>query len=85
MMKSFSAILLLATLTQGSQSAKSAGCGKDPKSYNDGAWRMKKLQFQDQFAVQDEIKRRYQVRLPKSKRLVWALWVPQWSLVLFFL
>ena len=84
MMKSFLTILLLATLTQGSQSAKSAGCGKDPKSYNDGAWRMKKLQFQDQFAVQGEIKRRYQVRLPKSKRLC-ALWVPQWSLVLFFL
>ena len=84
MMKTFLVILLLATLTQGSQSAKSAGCGKDPKSYNDGAWRMKKLQFQDQFAVQGEIKRRYQVRLPKSKRL-WALWVPQWSVVLLFL
>ena len=63
------AILHLATLTQGSKSAKSPGCGEDPVSYNDGAWKMKKLQFQDQFAVQGEIKRTYQVRLPKSKKL----------------
>jgi len=60
------AILHLATLTQGSKSAKSPGCGEDPVSYNDGAWKMKKLQFQDQFAVQGEIKRTYQVRLPKN-------------------
>ena len=80
------AILHLATLPQGSKSAKSPGCGEDPVSYNDGAWKMKKLQFQDQFAVQGEIKRRYQVRLPKSKRLwPWVLWVPQLSLVLLCL
>ena len=59
-------VLLLATLTQGSGVSRSAGCGKDPVSYNDGAWKMKKMQFQDQFAVQGQIKRRYQVRLPKS-------------------
>ena len=61
------AILLLATLIQGSESSRSSGCGKDPVSYNDGAWKMKKIQFQDQFAVQGEIKRSYQVRLPKGK------------------
>ena len=74
------AILHLATLTQGSKSAKSPGCGEDPVSYNDGAWKMKKLQFQDQFAVQGEIKRTYQVRLPKSKKLL-TYEYNQWSLV----
>ena len=60
-------ILLLAALFRGGESSRSAGCGKDPVSYNDGAWKMKKMQFQDQFAVQGEIKRSYQVRLPKGK------------------
>ena len=69
MMKTLAVFLLLATLTQRSDSAKSAGCGKDPISYNDEAWKMKRLQFQDQFAVQGVIKRSYQVRLPKSKHL----------------
>ena len=67
MMKTLAVFLLLATLTQRSDSAKSAGCGKDPISYNDEAWKMKRLQFQDQFAVQGVIKRSYQVRLPKSE------------------